>query len=76
MAKRLVEVKLVVRYSNGDEGIHSVAKLPIPKYISSLKAVDKDDALEQHALWITEWLKQAIARKELDDEQMGIMESW
>lgn len=76
MPKRYVEVKLCVGFGNGDEGIYKVVRLPIPKYISSMKSSDRDDALAQHALWVTEWVKKAIHRKEQDDEYFGIMDSW
>lgn len=78
MSKRSIEVMIVTKYANGDEGIQKVKKLTIPKYIyNDLRtAEDKDDALSQHSLWVAEWIRQAIDRKEKDDEHFGIMDSW
>ena len=76
MAQRFIDVMLNVGYGNGDVAEYKVMKLPIPDYLSSLKKEDKDDGLEQHAEWLKEWLRQAIERKQRDDEQSGIMDSW
>lgn len=72
MSKTSIEVVLIVSYPNGDEGLHRVQKLPIPKYISSIKDEElKFEELENHAKYLAEWLKGAITTREHQDNQLN-----
>jgi len=78
MARRSIELSLIVTQGNGDEGYYRVLKFPIPDIItkSKVSADDKDIMLEDHAEYLVDWIKLAIARKERDEERDGIMDSW
>jgi len=70
MARRTIDVMLVVGFGNGDEGVYKVQRLSVPEFISSIKGADKkDEELEQHAEYLVGWLKDAISAKELSDER-------
>lgn len=72
MPKASIEVVLVVALPNGDEGLYKVQKLPIPKYISSIKDEElRCEELDNHAKYIVEWLKGAITTREYQDDQLN-----
>jgi hypothetical protein len=78
MARRSIELSLVVTQGNGDEGYYKVLKFPIPDIItkSKVSADDKDIMLEDHAEYLVGWIKSAIATREREDERAGVMDSW
>lgn len=77
MGKRSIEIAIITKYGNGDEGVKVIRKISIPKYISNMKDANKKNAeLAEHVEWLEEWVNSAIATRERDDERSRYMDSW
>lgn len=76
MARRSIELAMVITLGNGDEGYRKVMKLPVPGYIAKMKGADeKDEELLQHVDHLKEWLLMAIKQQEREDARNGFLDT-